>query len=109
MRLRGYDRRMSPYDNWRFGAWRPFVCWAKGHDITCYGLTPGRGIISGYFTVCHRCAEMSEGDSPEPCGRETCQNTCKPWKSVNDCEFCGERPENCWCGEEDLWPVIREK
>lgn len=81
-----YDNRMTFWDNWRFKMWRPFLCWSKGHDFSCYGLTPGRGIISGYFLICHRCTYMSPDGSelPEPCGFATCQNTCKGGRNVEE-------------------------
>lgn len=69
----GYDKRMGPIDNWRFVIWRPFLCWAKGHDVTCYGITPAPGVISGYVYICHRCVMMT--DHKEPCGE--CTNSCR--------------------------------
>lgn len=72
MKRAKYDKRMNPWDNWVFSVWRPFLCWAKGHDITCYGITPSRGVISGYLYICHRCVEMT--DHEIPCGQ--CTNAC---------------------------------
>lgn len=64
---------MNPIANWRFGVWRPAVCRVRGHKVTCYGITPAPGIISGYVYICKRCLEMT--DHEEPCG--TCTNMCK--------------------------------
>lgn len=72
MGKKGYDKRMNPVDNWRFGVWRPFLCWAKGHDLTCFKVVPTEP--QQWFTICGRCVDMS-GDLYEPCGR--CDNGCR--------------------------------
>lgn len=69
----GYDNRMGVVDNWRFGVWRPALCRFLGHKITCYGITPSRGVISGYVYICRRCTEMVDHDAP--CGQ--CSNMCR--------------------------------
>ncbi len=67
-----WDTRMGIFDNIQYSYWRPFLCWLLDHKITCYGITPARGVISGYLYICGRCVEMT--DHQVPCGH--CTNEC---------------------------------
>lgn len=74
--MNAYDNRMSLWENWRYGVWRPLICKIRGCKITCYKI-----VITDpqeWVWICHRCVKMT--DSFVECG--TCTNGCENEPSV---------------------------
>lgn len=69
-------RRPHPWTAFKYGIWKPFICWLRRHKIKCYSIIPAPQLITGYLHICHRCMRIEEHRGV--CGH--CDNCRNAWK-----------------------------